>query len=262
MSVIHYYSICWNEEKILPFVLDYYAPFCEKIVILDNESDDNSRSIIRLYPNAEVRNYTSNGEIRDDIYLEIKNNIWKESRGKADWVIICDVDEILYHPKLLKKLDELKSIGISIIRPHGFDMYAESYPEKSLLEITNGIKDNRHLGKCIIFNPNLIEEINYKTGCHKCYPTGKIKFYKKDDIKLLHYKCLNLDFLVERFDLLKKRLSNYNIENKFGKHYLAEKELIKERFLTNLANSDDVFKLAPQGIFGVIYDRFFRKKRL
>jgi len=233
MSVIHYYSICWNEEKILPYVLNYYSPFCEKMVIIDNESDDNSPGIIKSYSNAEVRSYSSNGEIRDDIYIEIKNNIWKESRGKADWVIVCDTDEILYHPQLLSKLDELKAKGISIIRPHGFDMYSENYPQNSLLEITNGIKDNRHLGKCIIFNPNLIEEINYKTGCHKCYPTGQIKFYKKDDMKLLHYKCLELEFLINRFEILRERLSIYNIENKFGKHYFTDKESIKEKYFKN-----------------------------
>jgi hypothetical protein len=141
-------------------------------------------------------------------------------------------------------------------------MYAEDYPKNSLLEITSGIKDNRLLGKCIIFDPNKIDEINYKTGCHKCYPKGKLKFYRKDDIKLLHYKCLNLNFLIDRFDQLKKRLSAYNIENKFGKHYLAEKELIKKKYLKNLSNSEDVFKPTPQGILGWIYDKYFRKKRL
>lgn len=262
MSIIHYYSICWNEEKILPYVLDYYSAICEKIVIMDNESDDDSTAIIRSYKNAEVRTYSTNGEIRDDIYLEIKNNIWKESRGKADWVIVCDVDEILYHPNLIAKLDKLKERGITIIKPHGFDMYAEDYPKNSLLEIKTGIKDNRLLGKCILFNPNRIEEINYKTGCHKCYPTGDLKFYREDDIKLLHYKCLNLGFLLGRFELLKNRLSLYNIENKFGKHYLAEEKLIKKKYFKNLSNSEDVFKPAPNGIKGWIYDKFFKKKRL
>ncbi|MBW8332385.1 MAG: glycosyltransferase family 2 protein [Prolixibacteraceae bacterium] len=261
MSIIHYYSVCWNEEKILPFVLDYYSKFCDKMVVMDNESDDNSPAIINSYPNVELRSYSSNGEFRDDINLEIKNNLWKESRGKADWVIVCDTDEILYHSQLIAKLDELKSIGISIIRPHGFDMYAESYPQKSLLEITNGIKDNRLLGKCIIFNPNLIEEMNYRTGCHKCYPTGHVRFYKKDDIKLLHYKCMELEFLIERFDILRKRLSNYNIVNKFGKHYLIEKELIRKNYLINLSNATNVFQPAPEGILGVIYD-YFRPRRL
>lgn len=262
MSIIHYYSICWNEEKILPYVLDYYSAICEKMVLMDNESDDDSTAIIRSYKNAEVRTYSTNGEIRDDIYLEIKNNIWKESRGKADWVIVCDVDEILYHPNLIAKLSELKERGINIIKPHGFDMYAEDYPKNSLLEIKTGIKDNRLLGKCILFNPNRIEEINYKTGCHKCYPTGDLKFYREDDIKLLHYKCLNLGFLLDRFKLLKNRLSRYNIENKFGKHYLAEEKLIKKKYFKNLSNSEDVFKPAPNGVVGWIYDKFFRKKRL
>lgn len=261
MSIVHYYSICWNEEKLLPYVLDYYSPICEKMIFLDNESDDRSPEIIRSYKNAEVRNYSSNGEIRDDIYIQIKNNIWKESRGKADWVIVCDVDEILYHPDLIVKLDELKKQGVSIIKPHGFDMYAEDYPEHSLLEITSGIKDNRLLGKCIIFNPNMIDEINYKIGCHKCYPTGKLKYYRKDDIKLLHYKCLKLDFLLNRFDLLKKRLSDFNIQNKFGKHYLAEKDLIKKKYYKNLSNSENVFNSSPQGIIGWVYDKFVRKKR-
>jgi hypothetical protein len=45
-------------------------------------------------------------------------------------------------------------------------MYAEDYPKNSLLELKTGIKDNRLLGKCIIFNPNSLEEINYKTGYH------------------------------------------------------------------------------------------------
>lgn len=257
MSVIHYYSICWNEEKILPFVLDYYAPLCEKIVIMDNESDDNSHEIIKSYSNAEVRTYSSNGEIRDDIYLEIKNNIWKESRGKADWVIVCDTDEILYHPQLLSKLDELKSKKVSIIRPHGFDMFAKSFPEKSLLEITTGIKDNRHFGKCIIFNPNLIEEINYKSGCHKCSPTGQIKFYKKDDVKLLHYKSLDLQYLIKRFEIFRERLSNYNIDNKLGKHYLTEKESLKQKYYQNMANARNIFKPEPQGILGWI-SKYFR----
>ena len=262
MSIIHYYSICWNEEKILPFILDYYSPICDKITIMDNESDDNSVEIIKSYQKTEVRNYSTNGEIRDDIYLEIKNNIWKESRGKADWVIVCDVDEILYHPNLVSKQDELKIQGYTIIKPHGFDMYSDNFPSKSLLEITNGVKDNRLLGKCIIFNPNMIDEINYKTGCHKCYPSGNLKYYKKDDIKMLHYKCLNIDYLIDRFEILNKRLSNYNIENKFGKHYMAEKETIIKKYLINKANSRNVFESSPQGLFGWVYDNFFRKRRI
>jgi hypothetical protein len=242
MSVIHYYSLCWNEEKILPFTLGYYSRFCEKLVIMDNESDDSSPSIIKSYNNTEIRTYHSNSEIRDDIYLEIKNNIWKESRGKADWVIMCDTDEFLYHPNLPEKLDELKQKGVSIVRPYGFDMFSATFPEKNIFEVKNGIKENRHLRKCIIFNPNLIDEINFKAGCHKCKPEGKVKFYKKSDIKLLHYKSLSLEYLLTRYDLMSQRLSNYNIENRLGKHYLQEKQHITKMFYQKLKKAKKIIE--------------------
>ena len=260
MSIIHYYSLCWNEEKILPFVLDYYSEFCEKMIIMDNESDDSSHSIIKSYSNAEVRTYSSNGEIRDDIYLQIKNNVWKESKGKADWVIVCDTDEILFHPSIMKKLDELKANGVSIIKPFGFDMFSESFPVKSLLEIKSGVEDNRHLRKCIIFNPNMIEEINYKAGCHKCYPQGQIKYYAKADFKLLHYKSLSLEYLINRYEMFKKRLSKFNLENKLGKHYLTEKENIKAKYLNNLMRSVNVFEPTSESVINSIV-RFFSPKR-
>jgi hypothetical protein len=30
------------------------------------------------------------------------NRCWKESRGRADWVFITDLDEFIYHPRLLE----------------------------------------------------------------------------------------------------------------------------------------------------------------
>lgn len=260
MSIIHYYSLCWNEEKILPFVLEYYSKFCEKIIIMDNESNDNSHSIIKSFSNAEVRTYSSNGEIRDDIYLEIKNNVWKESKGKADWVIVCDTDEILFHPNLMEKLDELKANGFSIIKPFGFDMFSESFPVKSLLEIKSGVPDNRHLRKCIIFNPNMIEDINYKAGCHKCFPQGEIKYYAKSDFKLLHYKSLSLDYLLNRYDMFKKRLSKFNLENKLGKHYLREKVNIKANYLSKLNKSVNIFEPSNKSIINSVIQFFYPNK--
>ena len=37
---IHSHILAWNEEKILPYTLDYYSTFCEKIFIYDNMSDE------------------------------------------------------------------------------------------------------------------------------------------------------------------------------------------------------------------------------
>lgn len=240
MSVVHYYILCWNEERILPQVLDHYSKFCQKMVVMDNESDDRSVEIIQSYPNAEVRTYQSNSQIRNDIYLEIKNNIWKESRGKADWVIVCDTDEVLFHPDIVNKLDELKEKGYSIVKPIGYDMISETFPD-NIFDVKMGVRDTRHLSKCILFNPDLIEEINFQAGCHKCYPTGKIKMYNEEDIKLLHFKMLGLDYVLARLNQVRGRTSQQDLDNNWGKHRLWTEQKHADIFI----KKRKVAKLVP-----------------
>lgn len=240
MVKIHYYALCWNEEKILPLTLDYYSKICSKIVIYDNESTDNSAAIIRSYGGI-VETYRSNNEIRNDIYIEIKNNCWKQSRGEADWVIVGDIDELLYCPDLPNKLYEIGNLGYSIVRPFGFDMVTENFP-KNLMDVKYGMPDNRHLSKCICFNPNKLEEMNFKPGAHKCKPKGKIKIYNKDDIMLLHYKYLGLDYLLLKMNTYRERSSQINKDNKWGKHYENDNNGFEQQYLKRWNNAVKVPK--------------------
>lgn len=233
--IIHYYSLCWNEELILPQTLDYYKEFCDEITIFDNESTDKTADIVKTYK-VNLESYCTQNEFRDDIHLEIKNNCWKQSRGKADWVIVADIDEILYHDDLIGKLKELKEKGYTIIKPHGFDMVTEVFPKK-LLDVRYGMPDNSHLRKCICFDPNAIEEMNFKPGCHKAKPKGKVKYYKKDDMKLLHYKYLGLDYLFYKMEAYRDRLSAINIENRWGKHYLYDRDWHEANYLKRWNNA-------------------------
>lgn len=80
--VIHYYAVCWNEEKMLPFMFQYYERFVNHFTIYDNYSDDNSETIIQSHPNTEIKKFSMGGEINDYIYQDIKNNCWKQSVEK------------------------------------------------------------------------------------------------------------------------------------------------------------------------------------
>ena len=60
---IHAYIIAYNEEKLLPFTLDYYSTFCEKIFVYDNMSTDSSDNIYKKYPKVTVVKWDSNNEI-------------------------------------------------------------------------------------------------------------------------------------------------------------------------------------------------------
>ena len=65
---IHAYIIAWNEEKILPFTLDHYSQFCEKIYVYDNMSTDGSDQIYEKYDKVVVKKWqTPDGKYNDVI---------------------------------------------------------------------------------------------------------------------------------------------------------------------------------------------------
>ena len=140
---IHLYVICWNEAKILPHFLKYYHSFCEKIFVYDNFSSDCSPDIIAGFNNAETFNFFTNNEIRDDIYLKLKNEVWKKSRNKCDFVIVCDADEFIYHPDLNNLFEFLKLNNITAVRCEGYNMIALNAPredEELLITYQEGVR--------------------------------------------------------------------------------------------------------------------------
>ena len=156
--IIHAHILAFNEEKILPFTLDYYSSFCKKIFIYDNMSTDSSDEIYGQYPKVIVKKWNSNNEINELNYIEIKNTAYKISRNdKADWVIVCDCDEFLYHPTLLEKLESYKRLGVTVPLVNGHDMVSEKFPEYDGGFITEKIKTGSDVYepfcKKIIFNP-------------------------------------------------------------------------------------------------------------
>jgi glycosyltransferase involved in cell wall biosynthesis len=215
-------AIAWNEEELLPIFLNHYEKFCEKIIIYDNESDDRTAEICDAHPLVERRIYATDGQIRDDVYLEIKNSAWKEFRD-YDWVCVLDLDEFIYHEDLETFLLSCKRKGISIPQTTGYSMCSETLPNsKSDIwqEINKGMRDTWY-DKTPIFDPKLIDDIGFKHGCHACYPAGVIIYDKYLSLKLLHYKNIGgLKRLEDRRKLYEKRLSSINIERKWGHNYL------------------------------------------
>lgn len=228
---IHLYTISWNEEVMIPHFLSYYAGFCEKIFIYDNFSTDKTKEIALSYPCVTFLQYDTQDEIRDDIYLKIKNEAWKKSRGTADFVIVCDMDEFLYHENLQELLKGYKENKTTLIRPTGFNMIHDTAPDSKtnlFSDIQYGVRST-DFDKVILFDPNLIEEINYGSGSHACTPMGVIH-YGTDAIRLLHYKYLGLDHVIKRYRLMSARLSKYNKKHGLGFHYSFSQMKIKREF--------------------------------
>ena len=243
--IVHYYAVCWNEEIILPWMFSYYGQFVEHFTIFDNYSSDTSESIIKSNPKAEIVKFGEKERFDDSANQKIKNQCWKRSRGKADLVVVCDMDEFLYHPDLESLLQRLCKEKISFPTIVGYEMYGESVPEydgKHQLPnlIQNGIR-SQWLDKHIIFDPHRIVDINFDPGAHHANPTGIVNRGNIDtELKVLHYKYLGLDYLLDRYQQLGVRLSSYNIQNDLGTHYLAKRQELMEHFNSGLNAAKNV----------------------
>jgi hypothetical protein len=226
--IIHAYFICYNEENILPHLLKHYLSFCEKVVILDNYSTDNSCKIIESFKNTEIIKYNSNNELNDGVYLTVKNNIWKSSIGTADYVIVGDTDEFLYHENIVEFLTESKQKGITIFKPEGYHMVAdeelELAPNDNILELVKYGVRTEVLDKLMMFDCNLIKEINYSFGCHAANPSGNFVISNDSNLKMLHYKFLGIKDHMLKQKIRAERLSQYNKERGLGLYYLMNEE--------------------------------------
>jgi len=238
------YAICWNEEKILPYYLRHYEKFCDKIIIYDNESTDRSREIIKAHPKTELRTYITKGQIRDDVYLQLKEKSVYEAKDNVDYVIVGDIDEFLYHPDINLFLKQ--NTGFSFYRPTGFQMVSDSYPNTKN-QIYSQCKigvPTYNLCKPILFNPNKVDELKLSPGGHtvaylkegdKEYEFSydnkakwnpgwspfkpRFKNFYDSPLKLLHYKYIGIDYVVNRQKVLANRLSEINRKMGWGKHY-------------------------------------------
>ncbi len=253
--------VCYNEERLLPFFLDYYTSFCDELVIFDGNSTDNSINIIRSYIgttncNIELRinhsvgtiDYFDYGHLMDywngnwNLSLDyIRSYAWKNLFSKADndWILVVDVDEFLYHPLGIRnKLSRLKEQNVTLPVIQGFDMISDTYPNydksKFLPDIVKSGWWTVVQNKQLIFDAQNISDINYNVGCHSHRAEGLITIDTNtpfiDQIKNLHYKYLGYDNFIERERRKYHNVSVYNKNRGLSWHYEKHMNMTIEDF--------------------------------
>jgi glycosyltransferase involved in cell wall biosynthesis len=222
--MITVYTITYNEELLMQFMIDHWRnrfPGCH-IVIYDNKSTDKTVEIA-LANNCEVRGYESNNTLNDGVHMHIKNTCWMDA--KTDWVVVCDLDELLEIDQA-ELLNE-ESNGTTIINTEGWSMVNlnDDYDFKSM---RHGHPDVRY-NKRIMFNKKHISHINYGAGAHDCSPIGNVKYSSKI-YTLHHYIFINPDKTVAKSLLTAKRLSQANLQNNWGHQCKRTEAEIREEF--------------------------------
>lgn len=224
--MIHIYTIAYNEEVLLQKMIDHYRarmPNCP-ITVYDNQSTDNTR-LIALNNGCEVIEYDSNNEVRDDLYLKIKNNCWKGQKER--WALIVDVDEFVYINQ--EELFLEQENGTTLVSFQGWNMITLS-DDPDIIDLNPEWASRApQYDKAYLFDTQSITKINYSAGCHYCYPVGKIK-YSEHLYLMCHFKALGLNYMINRHTEFGTRLSKQNLVAGHGIHYLDSEQQIRNNW--------------------------------
>lgn len=201
------YIVAHNEEAIIAYTLRHYLEFCERVIVLDDRSTDKTRDVATLFDRVEVRRISladGGREYTESRLQAMKNACYKEQREKVDYVVVCDADEILWHPDMKKYLSDSKQSNVRLFKAKGYQMVSSRFPTTAgqiYDEVRQGVEDDATFGKIAMFDPNV--EINYERGAHRCHPVPAEP--AKDGLKLLHCKYLGLDYVAKRYEYLRQR---------------------------------------------------------
>lgn len=217
------FAVCYNEERIMPYFMRHYSQY-GSVTVFDNYSTDRSSEIAESM-GATVFQFDSGGEFREDILTHIRNICWKDSQ--ADWIIVTDIDELVYHKDLFKRLLRVKE---SVILPRMFNMYSDTFPvskDQIYDEVKYGVEWN---SKMCLFRRKDIIEMNYEPGCHFANPEGNFSLNFKSDIINLHFKNLGQDYVNNRNAELASRQSEVNRSNNWNWHLFTTPEIVAKDF--------------------------------
>lgn len=216
-------AVCFNEAPILPFFIEHYLQHvgATRIVLHDGGSSDGTAELVARYPQVELVVKKSD-KLDDRELMAIRNEAWKPLRDEADWMIVCDVDEFLYHPQMKSELRRLRRDGITLPMVEGFEMLSKTFPQhqpERLIwqDVQAGFPVPNYYNKNLIFDPRI--DINYTLGCHGCQPTGPVQRSKGFVFRNLHYRMLSHAHIVAKSQRAAARLSEWNQQTNAGFHY-------------------------------------------
>jgi hypothetical protein len=240
---IHLYTLCWNEADKLGFFFRNYDQWVDRYIVFDDGSTDSSIEILKAHPKVELRKWHRK---YPDSYLMSQlvwlNEVWKESRGSADWAVIVDIDEhlLVQQTSMREFLAKYKSQGITCIPTLGFQIVSEEFPEahETLIQTRTWGKPWEWMCQLSIFNPNAVEETNFSSGRHTAKAIGNVIFPHQDELLLFHYKYLGFEHTLEKQNSQHGNIGAHDIA--VMEHYAWNREQLRNHWDNILKDSEEL----------------------
>ena len=220
-------TFCWDEMAIIPWAVEAWKAFADKVTVYDNGSDDGSVEYLQQH-GIEVIQYGGN-HLDNDMLMNYKNNAWKVT--DADIMVVCDMDEIITGHDVRGSMERMLRCGGTLCAPVWYNLLWDKHPKGRFIEkcLDWGCYDPNP--KTLIFDPHRIKEMNYCPGAHHCSPTGDVRYYQDGDIICLHVNnSLSLEYRIERFRKLNERRCANDHRKGYAQHYGFSQERISEEW--------------------------------
>ena len=241
---IHLYTKLWNEEEMLPFFFRHYDPLVDRYIAYDDGSTDNTLELLAAHDRVEIRRFERAHPTSFELSAQVLNDqMWKESCGQADWVVLAAPDEHLYHPTGLRRYLHLsRSWGVTAIPALAFQMVADAFPSPGeyLAETRRFGTPLDHYNKLSVFDPGAVGETHFSVGRHRAAFEGHIHYPNRDRLLLLHYKFLGIDYLLRRYEQLKGRRGATDRVHNWGHQYDRGRETLEGEFAELRSTAIDV----------------------
>lgn len=226
---VHLHTVSWNERRMLDFFFRHYDPWVDAFFVHDDNSTDGTREVLERHPKVTVEPLV---RVHADSWVRSEQHIydrsWKQSVGVADWVVIANIDEHLYHPDIGGYLARCAAAGVTAIPALGYQMVTARWPD------ADSVLSRDHpegapwaqMSKIGIFDPARIVETSFGPGRHKARLEGDVRLPDRDELLNLHYKYLGLDETFARHGALRTRLRETDLLKGWGHKYLWDRQAL------------------------------------
>lgn len=217
------FSVMHNEAAILPYWLRHYAPLADRIVIFDDHSDDGTAELAAAYARVSVRPYPGAG-LDDQEFSDFAARTYPEARGRAQWVLWVDADELIYHPDLRGALARLLTAGVTLPRVEGYSMFANAFPETDG-QLYNAVTVGARapfFDKPVVFDPKL--DLRWIPGKHALAEPVDAERGGAAELKLLHFRHLGERYFSARNARNYARMSARNVVAGLGYQTYPERQ--------------------------------------
>ena len=238
-------TVCWNEQMVLPWVIDYWKQYATHVVVYDNDSTDDTIPILQQHDWIEVRRYDSGGKKDNDSISALKNDCWRLFR-QYDFLCVTDLDEVFFFPNGPDVvLDQMKAGGYNFLGAHQYGLCEDAVPpyapgrllhencKKFFRQKMNDMPGYTHLTKFTLFDPSLVTRTGWSVGQHltKAKPELRVMEVPESECVAVHINSgFGWKYKWYRNQLQRVRLSSRNVKRGYSFQYYYGMKRVKQEY--------------------------------